>query len=55
VVARIRGTNAALELAFDEMLTEAEDKLNFEVKSIESVNNRPWAPNSSKPSYQDKE
>jgi GTP diphosphokinase / guanosine-3',5'-bis(diphosphate) 3'-diphosphatase len=44
VIARIRGTNAALELAFDMMLTEAEEKLNFKVKSIESVNNRPWAP-----------
>jgi len=44
VVSEIRGTNAALEAAFDQMLHEAENKLDFSIKPFRTVNQRPWAP-----------
>jgi guanosine-3',5'-bis(diphosphate) 3'-pyrophosphohydrolase len=44
VIAQIRGTNAALEEAFDAMLAEAQAQLNFTIKSFKSVNDRPWGP-----------
>jgi GTP diphosphokinase / guanosine-3',5'-bis(diphosphate) 3'-diphosphatase len=46
VVAQIRGTNPYLEAAFDEMLSQAEKTLNFRIQPIQTVNNRPWGPNS---------
>lgn len=47
VIARIRGTNAPLEDAFDAVLVEAEKKLDYAIQSFETVNQRPWAPNPS--------
>ncbi len=44
VLAQIRGTNAPLEDAFDNMAADAEIKLDFKIKPFESVNQRPWAP-----------
>lgn len=44
VIAQIRGTNQALEAAFDHMLAEAEAQLNFTVQPFKSVGNRPWGP-----------
>lgn len=47
VIARIRGTNAPLEDAFDAILFEAEKKLDYAIQPFETVNQRPWAPNPS--------
>lgn len=47
VIARIRGTNAPLESAFDAVLVEAEKKLDYAIQGFETVNQRPWAPNPS--------
>lgn len=47
VIAQIRGTNVALEKAFDAMLAEAQAQLNFTIKPFKSVINRPWGPSSS--------
>jgi guanosine-3',5'-bis(diphosphate) 3'-pyrophosphohydrolase len=44
VVYEIRGTNTDLEDAFDRMLYDAENQLNFSIKPFGSVNQRPWAP-----------
>lgn len=44
VLARIRGTNAPLENAFDAMLAEAGNALDFQVQPFDTVNRRPWAP-----------
>ncbi len=44
VIAQIRGTNAPLEDAFDEMVADAESKLDFKLKPFETINQRPWAP-----------
>jgi len=44
VVSEIRGTNAALEAAFDQMLQEAEEQLEFKIKPFGTLNQRPWAP-----------
>jgi GTP diphosphokinase / guanosine-3',5'-bis(diphosphate) 3'-diphosphatase len=46
VVAQIRGTNPPLEAAFDEMLSQAEKSLDYRLEPFETVNNRPWGPNS---------
>ena len=45
VVAQIRGTNPPLETAFDKMLSQAEKYLHFSLQPIETVNDRPWGPN----------
>lgn len=47
VIARIRGTNAPLEAAFDSVLIDAEKKLDYVIESFETVNQRPWRPNPS--------
>ncbi len=44
VLAEIRGTSARLEEAFDQMLLDAEQQLEFTIKPFQSVNQRPWAP-----------
>ena len=44
VLAQIRNTNNALESAFDELVKEAENELDFKVKGFDSINERPWAP-----------
>ncbi len=44
VVDRIRGTNLPLEMAFDEILTQAEQALDFKIKPPDSISQRPWAP-----------
>jgi len=44
VVAEIRGTNDALESAFDQMMRDAEAQLEFTIMPFRSVNQRPWAP-----------
>ncbi len=49
VVFEIRGTNAGLEEAFDQILHEAETQLGFTIKPFGTVNQRPWAPDSSMP------
>ncbi len=45
VVANIRGTNAPLEAAFDQMLADAEKALAFTIKAYASIDQRPWSPN----------
>jgi len=47
VVENIRGTNSHLEAAFDQVLSEAEQRLNFKILPYESINERPWGPISS--------
>jgi len=42
VIAQIRGTNAALEAAFDQIITEAEEKLDFKVQPLDTIDQRPW-------------
>lgn len=42
VISQIRGTNPGLEAAFDQIITEAEEKLNFKVQSFETIDQRPW-------------
>lgn len=42
VVSRIRGTNQALEQAFDEMLVQAEGELAYKIEPFDSINDRPW-------------
>lgn len=42
VVSRIRGTNQALEQAFDEMLAQAEGELAYKIEPFDSINDRPW-------------
>jgi guanosine-3',5'-bis(diphosphate) 3'-pyrophosphohydrolase len=44
VVSRIRGTNQALEQAFDEMLAQAEGELAYKIKSFNTISERPWGP-----------
>jgi len=45
VVEKIRGTNLALEVAFDDMLADAELMLDFEILPFETIEQRPWALN----------
>jgi len=45
VVEKIRGTNLALEAAFDDMLADAELMLDFEILPFETIEQRPWALN----------
>lgn len=47
VIARIRHTNPPLETAFDAILIEAEEKLDYAIQPFETVNQRPWGPNPS--------
>lgn len=49
VVSEIRGTNAPLEAAFDQMLEKAEEHLDFKVKPFTTVDQRPWAPHPNNP------
>jgi hypothetical protein len=42
---KIRGTNSPLEAAFDQVLSEAQGRLNFKILPYESVNERSWGPN----------
>lgn len=44
VVWQFHGTNLPLENAFNDMLAEAENKLNFKLEHLSTLNNRPWAP-----------
>ncbi|MEA3327944.1 MAG: HD domain-containing protein [Chloroflexota bacterium] len=44
VLYRIRGTNIALEAAFDDTLTRAETQLDFSIQPFETIHLRPWAP-----------
>ncbi|MDY6874495.1 MAG: HD domain-containing protein [Chloroflexota bacterium] len=44
VLAQIRGTNAALENAFDAMLANAEAELDFKIQTFYTIQERPWAP-----------
>ncbi len=53
VVAEIRGTNDALENAFDQMLRDAEEQLEFTIKPFRSVNLRPWGPNPEPSTHQE--
>jgi guanosine-3',5'-bis(diphosphate) 3'-pyrophosphohydrolase len=47
VIAGIRGVNPPLENAFDRMLFEAENHLQFSIQPFTTVNQRPWAPHPS--------
>jgi len=47
VIAQIRGTNTALENAFDSVLVEAEKKLDYVIQPFETVSQRPWSPHPS--------
>ena len=42
VIAQIRGTNPGLEAAFDQIITEAEEKLNFQVQPFDTIGQRSW-------------
>jgi hypothetical protein len=42
VIFQIRGTNAALEDAFDQIVSEAEEKLDFQVQPFDTIGQRPW-------------
>ncbi len=44
VLVRIRGTNPHLEAAFDQVMTRAEEELDYQIESFSTVNNRPWGP-----------
>lgn len=44
VVENLRNANAPLELAFDQILSDAEEGLDFKIKPYESINERSWAP-----------
>lgn len=44
VVENLRNINTPLELAFDQILSDAEESLDFKIKSYETINERPWAP-----------
>ncbi len=44
VIFQIRGANTALENTFDSLLRQAEADLNFRLKSFQSVDTRPYAP-----------
>ncbi len=47
VIAGLRGTNAVLENTFDQIAAEAEEKLNYQIQSIDTLKNRPWRPHAS--------
>ncbi|MFW5713750.1 MAG: HD domain-containing protein [Brevefilum sp.] len=47
VIEKIRGTNQALENAFDQMLTEAQEQLDFIIQPFKTVDERPWGPSAS--------
>jgi GTP diphosphokinase / guanosine-3',5'-bis(diphosphate) 3'-diphosphatase len=47
VIAKIRGTNTALEEAFDQVLCDAQAQLKFSIKSFKTINDRPWGPSPS--------
>jgi len=42
VISQIRGANAALESAFDSVLTEAETELAFQLQPFSTIHQRPW-------------
>jgi GTP diphosphokinase / guanosine-3',5'-bis(diphosphate) 3'-diphosphatase len=44
VLAQIRNTNPPLEAAFDKMASKAETELGFFLQPFDSVNQRPWGP-----------
>jgi guanosine-3',5'-bis(diphosphate) 3'-pyrophosphohydrolase len=44
VVYQIRGANAALESALDAVFKEAEEKLDFQIESFDTIQQRKWAP-----------
>jgi len=44
VVHNLRGTNLSLENAFDELIPNAEQQLDFTIQPYETISNRPWAP-----------
>ena len=45
VIHQIRGTNPALEAAFDQVLRRAEAELDYEIQPFSSLDARPWGPN----------
>ena len=49
VVSQIRGTNPGLEAAFDHLLKEAEEQLDFSVQPFDSIDQRPWGPEKPNP------
>jgi len=42
VINQIRGTNADIESAFDEILSESEERLDFCIQPLETLDQRPW-------------
>lgn len=42
VISQIRGANAALESAFDSVLTDAETELAFQLQPFSTIHQRPW-------------
>jgi GTP diphosphokinase / guanosine-3',5'-bis(diphosphate) 3'-diphosphatase len=50
VLAQVRGTNAPLEAAFDKMAAQAEAELDFTLQPFDTVNQRPWGPETGIPS-----
>lgn len=45
VLQQIRGTNPALEAAFDRVMRRAEEELGYEIQPFSSIDARPWGPN----------
>jgi GTP diphosphokinase / guanosine-3',5'-bis(diphosphate) 3'-diphosphatase len=50
VLAQVRGVNPSLEAAFDKMAAQAEAELDFTLQSFDTVNQRPWGPETGIPS-----
>jgi len=44
VIAQIRGANAHLEAAFDTLVNEAEEQLDFTIQPFDTIDQRKWAP-----------
>jgi guanosine-3',5'-bis(diphosphate) 3'-pyrophosphohydrolase len=44
VIAQFRGTNKKLENSFDELIDEAQTKLDFHVQPFTTIDERPWGP-----------
>ncbi len=44
VIAQIRGTNNYLEAAFDNLVIEAEEQLDFTIQPFDTIDQRKWAP-----------
>jgi len=53
VIAQMRDTNPGLETALDQVFSDAEEQLEIKIQPFETVNQRPWGPNSIVSSHQE--